>query len=148
MTTDPANWMRLAVHRWLDNDGSLSALGLTSIDRANARRWIRNKHIRAAFNLIPGDRFADRLTALVAAVERLNRVRQGYRHQRQDGALFSELEAAAYWAELPAERQLRTIIQDETADGFSLQEAADNIVLKLFNEDNEYDSVPAGTNQD
>ena len=145
MNTDPADWLRLAIHRWLDNDGELTALGLTSIDRANARRWIRNKHIRAAFNLIPGERFSDRLTALVAAVERLNRVRQGYRHQRQDGPLFSELEAAAYWAELPAERQLRTIIQDETEDGFRLQEAADNIVLKLFNGDDFNEQLSAGT---
>ncbi len=145
MNTDPADWLRLAIHRWLDNDGELTALGLTSIDRANARRWIRNKHIRAAFNLIPGDRFSDRLTALVSACERLNRVRQGYRHQRQDGALFDALERAAYWAELPAERQLRTIVQDETADGFSLQEAADNIVLKLFNEDDFNEQLSAGT---
>ena len=141
----PADWLRLAIHRWLDNDGELTALGLTAVDRANARRWIRNKHIRAAFNLIPGDRFSDRLTALVAAVERLNRVRQGYRHQRQDGALFDALERAAYWAELPAERQLRTIVQDETADGFSLQEAADNIVLKLFTEDDFNEQLSAGT---
>ena len=145
MTTAPADWMRLAIHNWLSGAGELTALGLTADDRQNARRWIRNKHIRAAFNLIPGDRFSDRLTALVAACERLNRVRQGYRHQRQDGAIFDELEAAAEWAELPAERQLRTIVQDETADGFSLQETADKILMKLFNEEYRNDSVPAGT---
>ena len=145
MNTGPADWLRLAIHRWLDNDGELTALGLTAVDRANARRWLRNRHIRAAFALCQGDRFADRFTALLAACERLSRVRQGYRHQRQDGALFDALERAAYWAELPAERQLRTIVQDETADGFSLQEAADNIVLKLFNEDDFNEQLSAGT---
>lgn len=145
---EAADWLRLAIRNWLTGNGSLTALGLTADDRQNARRWIRNKHIRAAFSLIPGDRFSDRLTALVSAIERLNRVRQGYRHQRQDGALFDALERAAYWAELPAERQLRTIIQDETADGFSLQMAANNIALKLFNEDYENDALPAGNHQD
>ena len=148
MNTDPADWLRLAIHRWLDNDGELTALGLTSIDRANARRWLRNRHIRAAWNHCPGERFSDRLAALVAACERLNRVRQGYRHQRQDGALFDALERAAYWAELPAERQLRTIVQDETADGFSLQEAADNIVLKIFHEDDFNEQLSVGTGQE
>ena len=145
MNTDPADWLRAAVARWLSGDGELTAMGLSGADRLAARRWLRNRHIRAAFNLIPGDRFSDRLTALVSACERLNRVRQGYRHQRQDGALFDALERAAYWAELPAERQLRTIVQDETADGFSLQEAADNIVLKLFNEDDFNEQLSAGT---
>ena len=144
----PADWMRLAIRQWLVGNGELTALGLTAVDRQNARRWLRNRHIRNAWRMIPGDRFSDRLTALVAACERLNRVRQGYRHQRQDGALFDALERAAYWAELPAERQLRTIVQDETADGFSLQEAADNIVLKLFNEDDFNEQLPAGTNQE
>ena len=143
MNTDPADWLRLAIRNWLSGDGELTALGLTAVDRANARRWIRNKHIRAAFNLIPGDRFSDRLTALVSACERLNRVRRGYRHQRQDGALFDALERAAYWAELPAERQLRTIVQDEMGDHFSLQTAADNIVLKIFHEDNFNDALSA-----
>ena len=142
----PADWMRLAIRQWLVGNGELTALGLTAVDRANARRWIRNKHIRAAFNLIPGERFSDRLTALVAAVERLNRVRQGYRHQRQDGAIFSELEAAARWAELPAERQLRTILF-ENSDPFELQQEPGKIIMKLIHEDFENDFVPAGTDQ-
>ena len=142
MNTAP-DWLRPAIHRWLDNAGELTALGLTAVDRANARRWLRNRHIRAAFALCQGDKFSSRLAALLAAVERLNRVRQGYRHQRVDGALFDALERAAYWAELPAERQLRTIVQDEMGDHFSLQTAADNIVLKIFHEDNFNDALSA-----
>ena len=148
MNTDPADWLRLAIHRWLDNDGELTALGLTSIDRANARRWIRNKHIRAAWQLIPGDRFATRLAALVAACERIDRVARGYKHQRVVAPIFIELEMAAYWGTLPDERQLRTIVQDETADGFSLQEAADNIVLKIFHEDDFNEQLSVGTGQE
>ena len=136
-----ADWLRPAIARWLSGDGELTAMGLSGADRLAARRWLRNRHIRAAWNHCPGERFSDRLAALVAACERLNRVRQGYRHQRQDGALFDALERAAYWAELPAERQLRTIVQDETADGFSLQEAANNILMKLFHEDNTSDAL-------
>ena len=144
MNADPADWMRLAIRNWLSGNGELTAIGLTAVDRANARRWIRNKHIRAAFNLIPGDRFSDRLTALVAACERLNRVRQGYRHQRIDGALFSELEAAAYWAELPAGRQLRNVIC-ENNDPFELHETCCIINLKLLIQDFNDEQLSAGT---
>ena len=143
MNTDPADWLRLAIHRWLDNDGELTALGLTSIDRANARRWIRNKHIRAAWQLIPGDRFATRLAALVAACERIDRVARGYKHQRVVAPIFIELEMAAYWGTLPDERQLRTIVSEKD-DSFYFQETADKIIAKLFNEEyrNDSDALP------
>ncbi len=141
MNTDPADWLRPAIARWLSGNGELTALGLTAVDRANARRWIRNKHIRAAFNLIPGERFSVRFAALLASIERLHRVRCGYRHQRQDGAVFTELELAAEWAELPAGRQLRTILF-ENSDPFELQQEPGKIIMKLIHEDFENDSVP------
>ena len=147
MNTDPADWLRLAIHRWLGNDGELTALGLTAVDRANARRWIRNKHIRAAWQLIPGDRFATRLAALVAACERIDRVARGYKHQRVVAPIFIELEMAAYWGTLPDERQLRTIVS-ETGDGFYFQEVSNNVVLKLFNEDYENDALSTRSYQD
>ena len=143
----PADWLRLAVHNWLSGDGELTALGLTAVDRANARRWIRNKHIRAAWQLIPGDRFATRLAALVAACERIDRVARGYKHQRVVAPIFIELEMAAYWGTLPDERQLRTIVS-ETGDGFYFQEVSNNVVLKLFNEDYENDALSTRSYQD
>ena len=134
MNTDPPDWLRPAIHRWLSGDGELTALGLTGADRLAARRWLRNQHIRAAWNHCPGERFAVRFSALLAACERLSRVRQGYRHQRIDGALFSELEAAAEWAELPAGRQLRNVIC-ENEDAFSLHETSSIINLKSLIQD-------------
>ena len=141
MSTDPANWLRLAIHNWLSGNGSLSALGLSSDDRQAARRWLRNRRIKAAFNLIPGDRFAARLAALVAAIERVDRVNHGYRHQRVVAPIFIELEMAARWGKLPDERQLRTIVS-ETDDSFYFQETADKILMKLFHEDNTSDALP------
>ena len=136
-----ADWLRLAIHNWLSGNGSLSALGLSSDDRQAARRWLRNRRIKAAFNLIPGDRFAARLAALVAAIERVDRVNHGYRHQRVVAPIFIELEAAARWGKLPDERQLRTIVS-ETDDSFYFQETADKILMKLFHEDNTSDALP------
>ena len=141
MNTDPADWLRLAIHNWLAGNGSLSALGLSSDDRQAARRWLRNRRIKAAFNLIPGDRFAARLAALVAAIERVDRVNHGYRHQRVVAPIFIELEMAARWGKLPDERQLRTIVS-ETDDSFYFQETADKILMKLFHEDNTSDALP------
>ena len=141
MNTDPADWLRLAIHNWLAGNGSLSALGLSSDDRQAARRWLRNRRIKAAFNLIPGDRFAARLSALVAAIERVDRVNHGYRHQRVVAPIFIELEMAARWGKLPDERQLRTIVS-ETDDSFYFQETADKILMKLFHEDNTSDALP------
>ena len=141
MKSDPPDWLRPAIARWLSGDGELTAMGLSGADRQAARRWLRNRHIRAAFALCQGDRFADRFTALLAACERLSRVRQGYRHQRVDGALFDALERAAYWAELPAERQLRTILF-ENSDPFELQQEPGKIIMKLIHEDFENDSLP------
>ena len=136
-----ADWLRLAIHNWLSGNGSLSALGLSSDDRQAARRWLRNRRIKAAFNLIPGDRFAARLAALVAAIERVDRVNHGYRHQRVVAPIFIELEMAAHWGKLPDERQLRTIVS-ETDDSFYFQETADKILMKLFHEDNTSDALP------
>ena len=140
MNTDPADWLRLAIRNWLSGNGSLSALGLSSDDRQAARRWLRNRRIKAAFNLIPGDRFAARLSALVAAIERVDRVNHGYRHQRVVAPIFIELEMAAHWGKLPDERQLRTIVS-ETDDSFYFQETADKILMKLFHEDNTSDAL-------
>ena len=140
----PADWLRLAIHRWLDNDGELTALGLTADDRQAARRWLRNRRIRNAWNLCPGDKFSSRLAALVAAVERVDRVNHGYKHQRVVAPIFIELEMAAHWGKLPDERQLRTIVS-ETDDSFYFQETADKIIAKLFNEDCCNEQLPAGT---
>ena len=147
MNTDPADWLRLAIHRWLDNDGELTALGLTADDRQAARRWLRNRRIRNAWNLCPGDKFSSRLAALVAAIERVDRVNHGYKHQRVVAPIFIELEMAAYWGTLPDERQLRTIVS-ETGDGFYFQEVSNNVVLKLFNEDYENDALSTRSYQD
>ena len=143
MSTDPANWLRLAIHNWLSGNGSLSALGLSSDDRLAARRWLRNRRIKAAWQLIPGDKFSSRLAALVAAVERVDRVNHGYKHQRVVAPIFIELEMAAHWGKLPDERQLRTIVS-ETDDSFYFQETADKIIAKLFNEEyrNDSDALP------
>ena len=85
---------------------------------------------------------------LKEAIERLNRVRQGYRHQRQDGALFAELQVAAQWAEIPADRQLRSILC-EIEDPFQLRESAGMILMKFFHEDfNDAFRVPSSNNQD
>ncbi len=140
MNPDPPDWLRLAIHNWLAGNGSLSALGLSSDDRQAARRWLRNRRIKAAFNLIPGDRFAARLAALVAAIERVDRVNHGYKHQRVVAPIFIELEMAAHWGKLPDERQLRTIVS-ETDDSFYFQETADKILMKLFHEDNTSDAL-------
>ena len=136
-------WLSGSVKNWLEG-AELTALGLTGYDRQVARLALRNQRIRAAFNLIPGDRFSDRLAALVAAIERLNRVRQGYRHQRIDGAVFDELERAAQWADLPAERQLRSIIC-EIADPLELHETDCIINLKSLIQDINDEQLPAGT---
>ena len=141
MNTDPADWLRLAIHNWLAGNGSLSALGLSSDDRQAARRWLRNRRIKAAWQLIPGDKFSSRLAALVAAVERVDRVNHGYKHQRVVAPIFIELEMAAHWGKLPDERQLRTIVS-ETDDSFYFQETADKILMKLFHEDNTSDALP------
>ena len=144
---DPADWLRPAIARWLSGDGELTAMGLSGADRLAARRWLRNQHIRAAWRMIPGNRFSARFSALLAAVERLNRVRCGYRHQRQNGAIFDELEAAAEWADIPNERQLRTVIS-EKSEVFELQESTGMISLKCLIEDCCNDSVPARSCQD
>ena len=147
MKSDPPDWLRPAIARWLSGDGELTAMGLSGADRQAARRWLRNRHIRAAFALCQGDRFADRFTALLAAVERLHRTRCGYRHQRQDGAIFSELEAAAEWADIPNERQLRTVIS-EKSEAFELQESTGMISLKCLIEDCCNECLPARSCQD
>ncbi len=136
-----ADWLRPAIARWLSGDGELTAMGLSGADRLAARRWLRNRHIRAAWNHCPGERFSVRFAALLASIERLHRVRCGYRHQRQDGAVFTELELAAEWAELPAGRQLRTILF-ENSDPFELQQEPGKILMKLFHEDNTSDALP------
>ena len=97
--------------------------------------------IKAAWQLIPGDKFSSRLAALVAAVERVDRVNHGYKHQRVVAPIFIELEMAAHWGKLPDERQLRTIVS-ETDDSFYFQETADKIIAKLFNEEYRNDALP------
>ena len=139
-----ADWLRPAIARWLSGDGELTAMGLSGADRLAARRWLRNRHIRNAWNHCPGERFSARFSALLAAVERLNRVRCGYRHQRQDGAVFTELELAAEWAELPAGRQLRNVIC-ENEDVFSLHETSSIINLKSLIQDINDEQLSAGT---
>ena len=146
MSTDPANWLRLAIHNWLSGNGSLSALGLSSDDRLAARRWLRNRRIKAAWQLIPGDKFSSRLAALVAAVERVDRVNHGYKHQRVVAPIFIELEMAAHWGKLPDERQLRSIVS-ENNEAFPFQETSNNIILKILNEDEFNDALPAEFNQ-
>lgn len=142
MNTDQPDWLRPAIARWLSGDGELTAMGLSGADRLAARRWLRNRHIRAAWRHCPGDRFSVRFAALLAACERLNRVRQGYRHQRQDSTLFSELEAAAEWADIPNERQLRTVIS-EKSEAFELQESTGMMSLKCLIEDCCNECLPA-----
>lgn len=136
-------WLQTAVQNWLNGD-ELSALGLTGSDRQAVRLSLRNRHIRAAWSHCPGERFSIRFSALLAACERLNRVRQGYRHQRQDSAIFDALEAAAQWAELPAGRQLRNVIC-ENGGPLELHETDCIINLKSLIQDIDDECLSAGT---
>ena len=141
--TENRAWLKTAVRKWL-NGNELDALGLTGSDRQAVRLSLRNQHIRAAWNHCPGERFSVRFTNLLAAVERLNRVRCGYRHQRVDGVIFSELEAAAEWAELPAGRQLRNVIC-ENGGPLELHETDCIINLNSLIQDFNDECLPAGT---
>ena len=147
MNPDPPDWLRLAIHNWLAGNGSLSALGLSSDDRQAARRWLRNRRIKAAWQLIPGDKFSSRLAALVAAVERVDRVNHGYKHQRVVAPIFIELEMAAHWGKLPDERQLRSIVS-ENNEAFPFQETVNRIILKIFHEDDFNEQLSVGTGQE
>ena len=76
----------------------------------------------------------------MAAVERVDRVNHGYKHQRVVAPIFIDLEMAAHWGKLPDERQLRTIVSEKD-DSFYFQETADKILMKLFHEDNTSDAL-------
>ena len=141
-------WLKSALENWLDGSGELTALGLTGADRYQIRLALRNHHLCAAWTYCTGPCFSERFSILKAAIERLNRVRQGYQYQRQDGALFAELRAAAQWAEIPADRQLRSILC-EIGDPFQLHKPPVTIIMKFFHEDfNDAFRIPDTTDQD
>jgi hypothetical protein len=114
-----AAWIKASVHRWLDADAesetaqSLNGLGLTGNHRQIVRKRIRDFYIRAAFEKAPGESFAQKLQILENSINRIARIREGYRYASTPHTeVCDALKIAAHWGRLPKERQLRNLLQE------------------------------------
>lgn len=114
-----AAWIKASIHRWLDADAesetaqSLNGLGLTGTHRQIVRKIIRDFYICAAFEKAPGESFAQKLQVLENSINRIARVREGYRYiETPHTAVCDALKIAAHWGRLPKVRRIRSLLKE------------------------------------
>ncbi len=111
-------WIKASIYRWIEADAesetapSLNGLGLSGTHRQAIRKSIRDYYIRAAFEKAPGESFPQKLQFLEASINRVARIREGYRHiPTPHTEVCDALKVAANWGRLPKERQLRNVLE-------------------------------------
>lgn len=119
LSPDVANWIKASIRSWLDADAesetaqSLNGLGLTGNHRQMVRKRIRDFYICDAFEKAPGESFAQKLQVLENSINRIARVREGYRYiETPHAAVCDALKIAAHWGRLPKVRRIRSLLKE------------------------------------